>query len=299
MAQSWFCVKCIITHFSKVRAVLSGVRLARKLVAIEAVAVEYMSWKAKTLNPGLYFGLLLKVREGVCMHIERRMIFPLLLVSLLFPATAIPSSLTVVNADFSAPPIPCNLDYAYQGPGNCSTTTSGDLPFPQQNLNGASGVGWTFGSAGDGLTGPATPFNPPSFSGLPFTQAAFLQGSGSDVSQSVPGFTAGGSYVLDFYLGSRFNTITDGNQTVEALIDGSAIGTFPLISSTPFTLESLPFTASVTGAETLKFEGLAPGDHTAFVSDVSISSVPEPAYLPLSLIGFLALCALTRRKQPV
>ncbi len=221
----------------------------------------------------------------------------LLIVSSFLPLAAIASSLSVVNPDFSAPPIPCSLDYAYQGSGNCSTTTSGDLPFPQQNLNGVSGVGWTFGSNGDGLTGPNTPFDPPSFSGLPFTQAAFLQGSGSDVSQSVSGFTDGDSYVLDFYLGSRFNSTTDGNQTVEVLIDGSAIGMFPLISSTPFALESLPFTASVTGAETLEFEGLAPGDHTAFLSDVSISSAPEPANLTFLTIGLVTLGAMARRKR--
>ena len=220
----------------------------------------------------------------------------LIFVSSLLPVAAIASSLSVVNPDFSVPAIPCSLDYAYQGSGNCSSTV-GSNPFPQQNLNGVSGVGWTFANAGDGLTGPDTIFNPPSFSGFPFSQAAFLQGSGADISQSISGFNAGGSYILDFYLGSRFNTITDGNQMVEVLIDGSLIDTFALTTGTPFTLETVPFIASVTGSETLALEGSAAGDHTAFFSDVSISSVPEPANLTFLTIGLVALGAMARRKR--
>lgn len=137
---------------------------------------------------------------------------------------------------------------------------------------------------------------------MTFTQAVFLQGSSSDLSQVIPGFSAGTSYILDFYLGSRFASgIEDGNQTVEALLNGNVIGTWALASFTPFTLETAAFTAGTNGSETLEFKGLTSGDHTAFLSDVSISTttaVPEPISLLLMFVGLSASCglaALTRR----
>ena len=74
---------------------------------------------------------------------------------------------------------------------------------------------------------------------MPFTQAVFLQGTNNDLSQVISGFSAGTSYTLNFYLGSRFATgIEDGNQTVEALLNGVVIGTWALTSFTSFTFES-------------------------------------------------------------
>ena len=91
------------------------------------------------------------------------------------------------------------------------------------------------------------------------------------MSQAVGGFLAG-SYTLSFYLGSRYSSGQyDGNQTVEALIDGNVIGTWALTSYTPFTLETAPFTVSTGGTHTLEFRGINYGDHTAFLSDVSIT----------------------------
>ena len=46
----------------------------------------------------------------------------------------------------------------------------------------------------------------------------------------------GGLYTLKFYLGSRHSTAYDGNQTVEATIDEQVIGTWKLVTFTPFTL---------------------------------------------------------------
>ena len=141
---------------------------------------------------------------------------------------------TIVNFNFGAVPIACSNGYAYQG-----DVLACPYRRPSQNFNSAPGFGWTLlqGQA-NGLTGPGTVFFPPSFDGLPFTQAVFLQGQNSSVSQAVGGFLAG-RYTLSFYLGSRFIDCCgyDGNQTVEALIDGNVIGTWALTSYTPFTLE--------------------------------------------------------------
>ena len=82
-----------------------------------------------------------------------------------------------------------------------------------------------------------------------------------------------GSYTLSFYLGSRFIDCCgyDGNQTVQALIDGNVIGTWALTSFTPFTLQTVSFTVSTGGTHTLEFRGINNGDHTAFLSYVSIT----------------------------
>lgn len=121
---------------------------------------------------------------------------------------------------------------------------------------------------GAGITGPNTIFFPPSFDGLPFNQAVFLQDIGGFVWQQVGGFTAG-TYTLSFYLGSRHEY--DGTQTVVAFIDGTPIGTWSLTTGTPFTLETARFTVSTGGNHTLVFMGMNPGDHTAFLSYVVIT----------------------------
>jgi len=197
------------------------------------------------------------------------------------------ASLTITNADFSAVSISC-AGYAYQSfGGDCSSGP------PQQDFNGTPGFGWILDLGGTGLTAPGSAFNPPDFTGLPFSQAVFLQGAGSFVYQSIGGFSTGAEYLLTFYAGSRYfdnSPFSDGNQTVQVTIDGSVIGTWSLTSFTPFTLESVLFSVPTGGTHTLSLNGITPGDHTAFVSGVSITqAVPEPGTLLLvgSAIGLL------------
>lgn len=179
---------------------------------------------------------------------------------------------TLVNFDFGAVRINCGAGYSYQvGANNCPPSV------PMQNFNLTPGFGWTLFQmpaievGGSGLTGPNTSFLPPPFDSMPFTQAVFLQGPRSFVSQSVGGFSAG-SYTLSFYLGSRYASGGyDGNQTVEAVIDGNVVGTWALTSFTPFTLETAPFTVSTGGSHALEFRGRNHGDHTAFLSYVVIT----------------------------
>ena len=186
----------------------------------------------------------------------------------------------IVNFDFGAVRIACSNGYAYEGAAaGCA------YGYPTQNFDAAPGFGWIMGGVaarqlaptslegGAGLTGPNTIFFPPSFNGLPFNQAVFLQDIGGFVWQQVGGFAAG-TYTLSFYLGSRYSY--DGNQTVVALIDGTPIGTWALTTGTPFTLETVRFTVSSGGSHALEFMGTRPGDHTAFLSYVTITPIGEP-----------------------
>ena len=188
--------------------------------------------------------------------------------------------LPVVNPNFANIPIECSTGYAYQGLKGATCTSQ---YFPAQAFNGAPGMSWVLtpnwaaqhevpGSAG--VTGPNTAFNPPSFIGLPFSRAAFIQGPNSEVAQTIFGFAAGQPYLLAFSLGSRYvHGPGDGNQTVEVYIDNRSIATFSLVSNTPFTTQTVFFEVATNGPHILRFVGVASGDHTAFLSGVSIRTV--------------------------
>jgi len=203
----------------------------------------------------------------------------LLLSAMLMIAASAFGQINIVNFDFGAVSITCENGYAYQGPVDGCPYTG-----PTQDFDQSPGFGWILGGiiaipggrvsyGGAGLTGPNTVFYPPPFDGMPFNQAVFLQDIGSFVWQSVSGFSAG-TYTLSFYLGSLFIDCCgyDGNQTVVALIDGTPIGAWALSSYTPFTLQSATFTVTTGGNHAVEFMGTNPGDHTAFLSYVVITS---------------------------
>jgi hypothetical protein len=206
------------------------------------------------------------------------------------------ASLTVVNPNFANVAVQCSNGTAaqsYMG-GNCAGQ--------QQDFDSAVAIGWAFASLpgdanpndhnSDGMTDPNTIFDPPSFTGLPFSRAVFLQGANTAVAQTITGFAPGGSYTLNFYLGSRYASGTfDGNQTVEAIIDGQVIGTWALSSYTPFALQTVSFTASTGGSHIVTFEGTVSGDHTAFVSGVSIETAGGLTVSPSSGVPGIGVTA--------
>jgi hypothetical protein len=198
----------------------------------------------------------------------------LLLVAILMIGVNVLGQVNIVNFDFGAVLVQCSNGYAYQG-----AVTSCPYGYNTQDFDEDPGFGWILGAVvarqlaptslegGSGLTGPNTIFYPPSFTGMPFNQAVFLQDRGGFVWQAVN--FAAGSYTLSFYLGSRCGY--DGNQTVEALIDGQVVGTWALSSCTPFALQTSVFTVSNGGSHTVEFLGMNAGDHTAFLSYVTIT----------------------------
>jgi len=61
-----------------------------------------------------------------------------------------------------------------------------------------------------------------------------------------------------------------------------------LVSFTPFELQNVTFSVPTGGVHRLEFMGAVFGDHTAFVSGVSIDAVPEPATFTLLAAGMLS-----------
>jgi len=158
--------------------------------------------------------------------------------------------------------------------------------------------GWTF-TPDAGLASPGSAFNVPSTPDG--TQAAFLQGNGATVSQSIGGFDSSFLYTLNIWVGTRFaGGSYTGDAGVSFFIDGVQIGTTGILTSfTPFTLYTIPFTVATSGAHTLSLTNVSnPGDNTSFVDDVSISATASPEPTTFVLIGGALLgLGLVRRRR--
>ena len=194
----------------------------------------------------------------------------ILLSAVLMIAPAAFGQITIVNFDFGAVPVGCSgWGFTYQG-----AVLTCIYPVTQ-NFNASPGFGWKLGQVaavsgfpenyGSGVTGPNSAFCPPSFEGMPFTQAALLQSIGSFAWQQVGGFSPG-SYTLSFYLGAAMVL-----QRLEAIVDGNVIGTWTVPVGMPFTLETATFTVTTGSSHVLEFMGMNPSDTTAFLSYVVIT----------------------------
>ncbi|MFN0125259.1 MAG: DUF642 domain-containing protein [Verrucomicrobiales bacterium] len=105
-------------------------------------------------------------------------------------------------------------------------------------------------------------------------RVAFLQGP-SSLSQIVPGVVAGSAYSLEYLVNAR-NGDTPGGTPYKVMIDGlEVLNTVqePVGVGNPYTLVTLPFTASADSVE-IRFEGLAAGtvqdDQSLLLDDVRI-----------------------------
>ncbi|MFD2331645.1 hypothetical protein ACFSR7_20515 [Cohnella sp. GCM10020058] len=131
--------------------------------------------------------------------------------------------------------------------------------------------GWTFDANGAGVQRNGSIFG--AASAPEGVQTAFIQNVGQ-ISQAL-NFTAG-TYTVGFKAAKR--TSFGGTESFDVYFDSTLIGSFSPSSGsfTSFTTNSFTATA---GSHTVKFAGTASsGDNTAFIDDVSISSVTGTSY---------------------
>jgi hypothetical protein len=125
---------------------------------------------------------------------------------------------------------------------------------------------WTYaGSAG--VVGNGSNFsNPVAPQG---TQAAFLQGSGGSIRQTVS-FASGGNYAVSYLAAQR-----PGNQqTFQLFLDGNVIATFNSLTSTAYTQLATNIFSVSAGLHTIIFRGTNQkgGDNTVFLDQVVIQA---------------------------
>ncbi|HYP04787.1 MAG TPA: PEP-CTERM sorting domain-containing protein [Bryobacteraceae bacterium] len=169
--------------------------------------------------------------------------------------------------------------------------------------NPALGAPWAFVGSGIAEAGPGGFFVPATPDG---DQAAFIQGSGSSISQAVSGFDIGSVYTLAFYLAKRTDGCSNcgaeiGSLSIGVKVDGVEVFTPLNVGGlTPgfHQYTSNPFVATASTL-TISFEGSGPaGDRTAFVDAVTAASaVPEPGTIAMGAIGMLALVAGRRMRR--
>lgn len=135
-----------------------------------------------------------------------------------------------------------------------------------------TGSAWQF-AGGAGVTANSSPFTSSNPNAPDGNQVAFLQGGGS-MGQTL--YLDAGSYVFTFAAAQRGGSAQQHAQEIEVLVDGAQVG-LVTPSGTGYTqYQTLDFQVAA-GRHTVRFVGVDPsgGDCTAFVDEVSLTSVPE------------------------
>lgn len=166
--------------------------------------------------------------------------------------------------------------------------------------NPANPTGWV-SSGTTGVNGPdtkltSTPFAPASTAGV--SDFAFLQNSGSSISQTVSTTQNGTEYTLAFD-GAAMSS--ESSASMEVLIKdattGQIIDTYtPTITDAGFTPYFLSFTAT-SGSTLIEFLNTSStSSDTVDVSNVSLAPVPEPTALGLLAVGCGLVLAGRKRR---
>jgi hypothetical protein len=203
------------------------------------------------------------------------------------------SNASIVNGSFEAPQVSTypTSNPPYLVPPNY-------IYLPNGGSNPVTVDSWTY-FGGAGLINGNDPGAYNGESGFDENQYAFIQGSGSYISQvfsATPGIGA-----IDWIQAGRPNTgCCNGDQTLDIFLNGNLVGAVASASGQVFTAESIAG-VSLLSSNTLQFLGIVNADETAFIDNVSVittSSTPLPSTWTMMLIGLAGLGFVAyRRKQ--
>jgi len=187
----------------------------------------------------------------------------------------------------------------------------GDFATPVLNPGGyeygATGTPWNFASLafnGPAPSGSGVTYLPSAWDGgrsapPPGTQVAFLQGAGGVLSQTMTGVSAG-AYDLTFIDAGRpaVGSSYGGDLTFQVLINGNVVDTLTTVDGQAFAPVTLDVSL-INGDNTLEFAGFSAnnynGDDSAFIANVSLTAVPEPATILSGVLMLLPFGASTLR----
>jgi hypothetical protein len=192
----------------------------------------------------------------------------------------------VLNGGFEEPDMTANMNQWGIWP----------IASPDGNAGSAVQGNWTFSADASQNAGMLRTGNILGTSTIGM-QTGYVQGTGS-ISQSVDGFVAGQSYVVDYLCQARND---NGNPNIVVTIDGITVQTLVPATAGLTQYVSDSFTVSTGGVHTLAFTGTVPmsvRDNLAALDSISIRAVPEPsaAFLCVSVaIGLLAYAWRKRR----
>lgn len=136
-----------------------------------------------------------------------------------------------------------------------------------------SGATWTF-IGGAGITANGTGFTNGNPNAPEGSQVAFVQGSGSGVTQTAT--LAAGQYTLGLQAAQRGN-YQFGTQVIRVQVDGVTVGQYQPPGVAYSSYQTPAFTLSTTGGHVITLTGVGTGgDFTGFIDNVNITPAANP-----------------------